>query len=95
VRRSILSLLAAALLLLAFAGPAAAHLVIVEKSGTVRWVGGDSVPDPAKDAPPMFGPFSVPPSHATGLPTACMKEQSPVVTFAAPASFTGCHHHGP
>lgn len=101
-RSSLASLLAAALLILAFAAPAAAHeiTVINPHTGEVilegHWVGGLTVPEPAQDAPPMFGPFRLPPSHANGLPAACMSsDNSPAITFAAPPFFTGCHHGAP
>lgn len=87
-----------ALLVLALASPVAAHELTVTNphSGEVvhvQWIGGFTVPEPAQDAPPMFGPFRLPPSHAHGLPMACMNtDGSPAASIAAPPFFTGCEH---
>jgi hypothetical protein len=100
-RPTLVSLAIVAALLAALAGPVGAHELTVSKPKTgevvrVQWIGGDTVPLPAQDAPPMFGPFSLPPSHANGLPHACMNaENSPAISIAAPPFFTGCHHGQP
>lgn len=96
-RRSLLLATAlAALTAMAVSAPASAHELVVGPSGTSQWVGGFTVPEPAQDAPPMFGPFHLPPSHGTGLPHACMATRSnpSVVTFLAPP-FGSCHHGQP
>lgn len=95
------SLIAATALLVALAGTAAAHELTVTQPQTgevvrVQWIGGLTVPDPAQDAPPIFGPFRLPPSHGAGLPEACMAiDNSPAVSMTAPPFFTGCHHGQP
>ena len=92
---------AVALLVLAVAGPASAHELTVTNPRTgevvhVQWIGGFTVPEPAQDAPPIFGPFRLPPSHATGLPMACMNaEGNPAIHIAAPPQFTNCIHGNP
>jgi hypothetical protein len=97
-RPSFLSLIVAAALLAALAGPAGAHELTVKKpkSGDVvrvQWIGGDTVPEPARDAPPIFGPAWLPPSHGTGLPHACMNAaNSPAIHIAAPPDFADCFH---
>jgi hypothetical protein len=84
--------------LAALAAPAAAHELTVTKPHTgevvhVQWIGGDTVPLPAQDAPPMFGPFRLPPSHGHGLPHACMNvEDNPAIAIAAPPDFADCIH---
>jgi hypothetical protein len=84
--------------LLGTAGPAAAHNLEIRnpKTGEVRnevWVGGWTVPEPAQAAGPMFGPFSLPPSHGTGLVEACeATEDNGVVVFFAPPFGIDCHH---
>jgi hypothetical protein len=99
-RPMVVSMLIVALLL-AFAAPALAHNIEVTNPNTgepvtEQWVGGLTVPEPAQDAPPMFGPFSLPPSHAHGLVMACQgTANSPAVTFLAPPFFTGCVHGAP
>lgn len=96
--RALVSLLGALALLAALAAPAGAHELTVTKpkSGEVvrvQWIGGFTVPEPAQDAGPMFGPFSLPPSHGHGLPHACMNaESNPAISIAAPPFFTGCEH---
>ena len=99
MRRRLVALIGAALLATALAAPAAAHEleVVNPQTGEVvisqHWIGGFTVPEPAQDAPPMFGPFRLPPSHAHGLPMACMNTgSSPAVTITAPPFFTGCEH---
>ena len=95
-RNVTLALLLALGMLAALAAPAAAHELTVTKPRTgevvhVQWIGGFTVPLPAQDAPPMFGPFRLPPSHDRGLPHACMNaEDSPAISIAAPPFFTGC-----
>jgi hypothetical protein len=97
-RNATLALLLALGVLAALASTAVAHELTVTKPQTgevvhVQWIGGDTVPVPAQDAPPMFGPFSLPPSHGHGLPHACMNaEDSPAISIAAPPFFTGCEH---
>ena len=100
--RRLVALIGAALLATALAAPAAAHEleVVNPHTGEVvisqHWIGGFTVPEPAQDAPPMFGPFRLPPSHAHGLPMACMNTgKSPAVTITAPPFFTGCEHGQP
>ncbi len=100
-RISALALLFSLALLAALPSAAAAHELTVTnpKTGEIvrtQWIGGFTVPEPAQDAPPMFGPFRLPPSHAHGLPSACMStENSPAVSIAAPPFFTGCEHGQP
>jgi hypothetical protein len=97
----LIPVLLATLLALALAAPVGAHELTVTKphSGEVvhvQWIGGFTVPEPAQDAPPMFGPFRLPPSHAHGLPMACMHASGgPSVTITAPPFFTGCVHGEP
>ena len=97
-RNTTLALMLAMGILAAMTAPVAAHELTVTKPNSgevvhVQWLGGFTVPLPAQDAPPMFGPFSLPPSHAHGLPHACMNtEESPAVSIAAPPFFTGCEH---
>ena len=101
MKRTVVVCLSVMALVMAFAAPALAHELTVEHPHTgetihVQWVGGFTVPEPAQDAPPMFGPFSLPPSHAHGLPTACHgTASSPAVTLSAPPFFTGCVHGQP
>ena len=102
MKRRLVALISAALIATVLAAPAAAHEleVVNPKTGEVvisqHWIGGFTVPEPAQDAPPMFGPFRLPPSHAHGLPTACMNTgSSPAVTITAPPFFTGCEHGQP
>lgn len=101
IRTTAMALLLSMSLLGALASAAAAHELTVAKPRTgevvhVQWIGGFTVPEPAQDAGPMFGPFSLPPSHAHGLPSACMStENSPAISIAAPPFFTGCHHGQP
>jgi hypothetical protein len=101
IRTTALALLLSLSLLAVLASVASAHEITVTNPHTgevvhVQWIGGFTVPEPAQDAPPMFGPFSLPPSHAHGLPSACMStENSPAVSIAAPPFFTGCHHGQP
>lgn len=96
--RTVGTLLSIVALTLAVAAPAAAHNLVVTnpRTGDVvneRWVGGDTVPEPAQEADPMFGPFSLPPSHGAGLVDACEgTSASPAVSILAPPSFTGCQH---
>ena len=98
MRKRLVPLISALLVALALAAPAGAHEleVVNPQTGEVitqHWIGGDTVPEPAQGAPPMFGPFSLPPSHAHGLPMACMNTgSSPAATITAPPSFTGCEH---
>jgi hypothetical protein len=100
MRRSTRLILAltTALLVAGLASPLAAHELTVTNPQTgevvhVQWIGGLTVPEPAQDAPPIFGPFRLPPSHAHGLPTACMNASGgPAVTITAPPFFTGCVH---
>lgn len=93
--------LMAALLALTIAAPAAAHELTVTnpRSGEVvhvQWIGGFTVPEPAQEAPPMFGPLRLPPSHGNGLPMACMNaEDNPAIHIAAPPNFTNCIHGNP
>ncbi len=101
MRKTVVTLMSVLALVLASAAPAFAHNLTVEHPNTgevlnVRWVGGDTVPEPAQDAPPMFGPFSLPPSHAHGIVMACQgTADSPAVTFRAPPFFSGCVHGQP
>jgi hypothetical protein len=96
--KGIVALLLALGLVAALAAPVGAHELTVRKPQTgevvhVQWIGGDTVPVPAQDAPPIFGPFRLPPSHGNGLPHACMNtEDSPAITILAPPFFTGCEH---
>jgi hypothetical protein len=99
MRSTAVSLIAATALLAVLTATAAAHEITVTnpQTGEVvvegHWVGGFTVPEPAQDAPPIFGPFRLPPSHAHGLPMACTSsENSPAIEFAAPPFFTGCVH---
>jgi hypothetical protein len=95
---AVVSLLGALALLAAFAAPVGAHTLTVTNPQTgevvrVQWIGGFTVPEPAQDAPPIFGPFRLPPSHGQGLPLACMNaEGNPAISIAAPPFFTGCEH---
>jgi hypothetical protein len=96
--RAVVSLLGALALLAAIAAPVGAHELTVTNPKTGeevhrQWIGGDTVPEPAQDAPPIFGPFRLPPSHDTGLPHACMNaEGSPAIHIAAPPDFADCIH---
>lgn len=100
-RNAAVALLVTMGVLAALAAPAAAHELTVTKPHTgevvhVQWIGGFTVPEPAQDAPPMFGPFSLPPSHGHGLPHACMNaDGNPAINIAAPPFFTGCEHGQP
>ena len=99
MRRMLIALGSAAALVVTMALPALGHELEVRHphSGDViktQWVGGDTVPEPAQDAPPMFGPFSLPPSHGAGLPNACESNNSPAVAFLAPP-FGSCQHGVP
>jgi hypothetical protein len=98
-KRFAIALLTAFALLIALAAPAAGHVITVTNPQTgevVRegWIGGFTVPEPAQDAPPIFGPLRLPPSHAHGLPTACTNAggASPAVHIAAPPDFADCVH---
>lgn len=100
--RTVLVAATLALLMGALAAPASAHELTVTNPHTGEivvdghWIGGFTVPEPAQDAPPMFGPFRIPPSHGHGLPMACMGTgNSPAVTITAPPFFTGCEHGQP
>lgn len=101
MKRAIVVCLSVFGLVLALAVPALAHNLVVEdpqtgETITEQWIGGFTVPPPAQDAPPMFGPFSLPPSHAHGLVMACQgTANSPAVTILAPPFFTGCVHGQP
>lgn len=101
MKRTIVVCLSVIGLILAFAMPVLAHNMEVKnpKTGetiTEQWIGGFTVPPPAQDAPPMFGPFSLPPSHAHGLVMACQgTASSPAVIILAPPFFTGCVHGQP
>jgi hypothetical protein len=66
------------------------------RPGLACSVGGFTVPEPAQSAPPIFGPFSLPPSHLMGLPHACQATRlnPSAVTFVAPP-FGTCHHGMP
>ncbi len=96
MRRTIAVLIGAAVSL-ALIGPAAAHNleVINPQTGQVvneQWIGGSTVP---ADAPPMFGPYNLPPSHGVGIPHACEgTAASPAVSIKAPP-FGSCHHGQP
>jgi hypothetical protein len=98
IRNATVALLLTLGLMAALAAPVGAHILTVSKPGSgevvhVQWIGGDTVPLPAQDAPPMFGPFRLPPSHGTGLPVACMNaEANPAISIAAPPDFADCHH---
>ena len=100
MRRSLVTVLLAAALVGVLAAPAFAHDLEVRHPHTGElvnghWVGGDTVPAPAQDAPPMFGPFKLPPSHDKGLPNACEgSATSPAVVFLAPP-FGSCEHGVP
>ena len=101
-KRFVATMLSVVALALALAVPVAAHelQVVNPQTGEVvvsqHWIGGFTVPEPAQNAPPMFGPFSLPPSHGHGLPMACMNTGSSVaVTITAPPFFTGCEHGQP
>lgn len=91
MKRSFVLLLSAVALLLALSAPVAAHNLTIDPNGegetTELWVGGFTVPEPAQSAPPMFGPFHLPPSHLMGLPHACNATNAnpSAVTFVAPA----------
>lgn len=103
MRKTLVPIISAILLAVALAAPAAAHelSVVNPQTGEVivsqHWIGGFTVPEPAQDAPPMFGPFRLPPSHQHGLPMACMNAggSSLAVTITAPPFFTGCEHGMP
>ena len=101
MKRTIVVCLSVIGLVLALAVPVLAHNLEVEnpqtgETITERWIGGFTVPPPAQDAPPMFGPFSLPPSHAHGVVMACRgTANSPAVTILAPPFFTGCVHGQP
>lgn len=90
MKRYLVLLLTVGVLLLAFAAPVAAHNMEVDSNGQAEtkqlWVGGFTLPEPAWSAPPVFGPFHLPPSHATGLPHACnaTNDNPSAVTFIAP-----------
>ena len=96
-------LLALFVVVLAIAGPAAAHhLTVTPKGngqGTTHWVGGPffGLPSQAQGVglfPGFFGP--IPAAHGTGLVQAClMAAQSGVVNFIPPppgATDTDCMH---
>jgi hypothetical protein len=95
-----LSLLAALVLTLALAAPAAAHAVFVDPpghgDGPAVWVGGGPVP--GQGGALLDSPVGkLPPSHARGLVAACEATGAnpSAVAIMAPPYFTGCHHGQP
>jgi hypothetical protein len=100
--RTVMILLGVALLLLAVAGPAAAHNLEVDPSGqgptTQRWVGGGPLNENAIGQGLVVNPFGdiLPPSHFVGLPAACRATNAnpSAVTFQPPPFGTGCQHGG-
>ncbi|HSK93163.1 MAG TPA: hypothetical protein VLA76_03795 [Candidatus Angelobacter sp.] len=95
-----LSFVAALLLILALAAPAAAHTLVVDPpgqaDGSAVWVGGGPVP--GQGGALLDSPVGkLPPSHARGLVAACeaTRANSSAVTITAPPFFTGCHHGQP
>lgn len=99
MKRTLVVAISAVALVLAMASSALAHDLRVSHPHTgeviqMHWVGGGPLPAQAQDAPPMFGPFNLPPSHAHGLPSACQNNNSPAVEFLAPP-FGSCHHGQP
>lgn len=95
--------LTAVVLLLAWAGPVAAHNMVVDPSGQaetkVLWVGGLPVPGQGEGLfpHPPSGGFQ-PAGHREGLPQACNATRSnpSAVTFIAPPPLPGdtdpCQH---
>lgn len=96
---------------LAFAAPAAAHVVTVDPpgggKGTSHWVGGPPtlvLPEAASgvglhESPigMMAAAHSAGPNDDKGLPQACAStgDNASAAEFAAPPFFTGCHHGQP
>jgi hypothetical protein len=101
MRRTAVAMMSVAALLVVLAAPALAHNLEVRNPNTgdlVKevWIGGFILPAPAQEAPPMFGPFNLPPSHGRGLVAACHgTANSPGVAILAPPFFTGCVHGQP
>lgn len=100
MHRSIISLVAALLVMLALAAPTAAHSVVVdppgEREGPAVWVGGG--PIPGQGGALLDSPVgALPPSHARGLVSACETTiaNPSVVAILAPPFFSGCHHGQP
>lgn len=100
MKRTLITLVAAAALLLAFAAPAAAHSVFVDPPGSgegpVVWVGGGPVP--GQGGALLDSPIGkLPPSHARGLVASCLATgaNSSAVSITAPPYFSGCHHGMP
>ena len=97
----VFALIVAVALTLAVVGSASAHNLEVTHPQTGEtinevWIGGFILPEPAQSAPPMFGPFNLPPSHGNGLPNACQgTASSSAVSIKAPPFYTGCVHGEP
>jgi hypothetical protein len=94
MKRVIGALILGIMLTLALTAAVSAHNLEVANPHTgevvnQNWVGGFTVP---AQAPPMFGPFNLPPSHNAGLVKACQAtKDNSVVTFIAPP-YGSCQH---
>lgn len=98
--RRLRTFVAISAVVLAVSPTAAAHIIVVTPpgggGGTEHWVGGGPVP--GQGAALLPSPIGMlPPSHANGLPHACMMTMAnpSAVVFLAPPFFTGCHHGMP
>jgi hypothetical protein len=100
-RSRVIASLAASLLAVAFASPAAAHIVVVNPpgggQGTAHWIGGGPLPQAAENgAGLIINPFGdiLPAAHGAGLVHGCLMlmENNSAAAILAPPSFTGCHH---
>lgn len=102
--RFVLSVVAAAALVVAIANSASGHnmTVINPQTGEVvntQWIGGTPLP-PQADGQGLFphppSGLNQPASHREGLPNACEgTASSPAVTIVAPPFNTGCVHGQP
>ena len=100
MKRTLITMAAASALMLALAGPAAAHSVVVDPPGQGEgpsvWVGGGPVP--GNGGALLDSPVGkLPPSHARGLVASCLATGAnpSVVSILAPPYFTGCQHGMP
>ena len=97
MKRLFFAMMVGLMLTLVFSATAGAHDLVVTNPQTGDgvnevWVGGFPVP---ADAPPMFGPFNLPPSHGKGMVNAChATADNATVTFLAPPHGS-CEHGVP
>ena len=102
--RTVLSVVAAAAIVVAVASSASGHNMTVTNPQTgevvnTQWIGGTPLPPQADGQGLFLHPptgLNQPAAHREGLPNACQgTSSSAAVSIAAPPFFTGCVHGQP